>query len=85
MENMCNKATPLEDVVLRDTKTMPTKRREQEWVVLISTSTLWKRRGCRRHIALGDKQKYRTKKLLLLVFPFSFLHVLVLVLVLLSE
>ena len=51
--------------------------------MLISTSTLWKRKGCRRHIALGDKQKYRTKKLLLLVFPFSFLLVLVLVLLLL--
>ena len=31
-------------------KTMHTKRREKEWVVLISTSTLWKRRGYIRHI-----------------------------------
>ena len=48
MKNMSNKTTPLEDAVLRNTKTMHTKRREKEWVVLISTSTLWKRRGCRR-------------------------------------
>ena len=38
MKNMCNKTTPLEDAVLRNTKTMHTKRREKEWVVLISTA-----------------------------------------------
>ena len=31
-------------------------------MVLISTSTLWKRKGCRRHIALGDKQKIQNEK-----------------------